>query len=73
MSTPLTVIALSTVTSVEAVEGKKEFVVTSSGSQDTFACTAKADVDDWVTDINRCRGFEQDVHTTNGTALYDGE
>ena len=73
---PPMVIELNTVTSVVAVEGKMEFMISFADSQVTFACQANADVQDWVSDINRCRGVDSDTtHTSasNGTALYDGE
>eukprot|EP00731_Ephydatia_muelleri_P026015 Em0018g115a len=71
---PPMVIELNTVTSVVAVEGKMEFMISFADSQVTFACQANADVQDWVSDINRCRGVDSDTtHTSasNGTALYD--
>eukprot|EP00731_Ephydatia_muelleri_P026014 Em0018g114a len=71
---PPMVIELNTVTSVVAVEGKMEFMISFTDSQVTFACKANADVQDWVSDINRCRGVDFDTtHTSasNGSALYD--
>ena len=73
---PSMVIELNTVTSVVAVEGKMEFMISFADSQVTFACQANADVQDWVSDINRCRGVDFDTTYTSasyGSALYDGE
>lgn len=69
-NTPPMVIKLDTITSVVSTEGKKEFVISFDDSQVTFACEAHADVDDWISDINRCRGVAE-TPASNGTTVYD--
>ena len=67
-------IHLDAVTSVVKVEERKEFVISFAGSQVIIACKANAEVLDWISDINKCRGVsDETMHTSNGTALYDSE
>ena len=71
---PPMVIELNTITSVVPVDGRKEFMIAFADSEVIFSCKANADVQDWISDINRYRGIDTDAaHTSNssGTALYD--
>ena len=65
---PVKVVDLDTIRSINPVERKKGFMVDLLEESMLFQCTSKADMEDWVRDINR---FRQGVDLASGQNLME--
>jgi hypothetical protein len=69
---PHRMIDLETVRSVQPVERKKGFLVELLDETMMLQCTSKADMEDWVRDINRLRGGRVDLASGQDTQYPAG-
>ena len=73
---PSKVIAIENITNVQTILEKKELTVITEDETNTFVCSSRADLDDWVRDIENLRrgagsrmsmGRGNDIASNGGT------